>query len=243
MKEKLRFIALRVVKVNDTTSILEGYSREKGVVSILLKLSQSKESMRRHRVLQPPAIIECTGESRPAKQFTYISEPIPMIAIERIYSNPIRNALAIFTTELLGILLHEQGPDERLFDFIFSSIETLVKQPVSKIANFHIAFMRQLAFFLGIEPDFGSYITGARFDMDAASFRQATLWDNPGNLRPETESLFISKLHRINFRNMHLYRLTRDQRNATTDVMLQYFTLHYAKANAMKSLPILRSLL
>ena len=107
-------------------------------------------------------------------------------------------------------------------------------------ANFHICFLWGLGRLLGIEPDTEGYRQGMVCDMIDGVFRVTAplhrQWLNAD------ESAAVYALSRMNYTNMHLYRMSRLQRNALLDGELRYFSLHHTPLGAIKSLDVLRVL-
>ncbi|MDE6100390.1 MAG: DNA repair protein RecO, partial [Paramuribaculum sp.] len=158
-----------------------------------------------------------------------------------IHSHPVRSAIALFVAEVLGCVLRDGPPDSMLWRFIADGIAVLDRLPPSRLANFHICFLSRLASVIGIFPDIGSYSDGMVFDMADGRFRMTP------PLHPHffsaAESRAVPMLGRLNYRTMHLWRLSRDQRQSILDGILEYYSIHYASLTGLKSLEVLRSLM
>ena len=66
----------------------------------------------------------------------------------------IKSCIAIFLNEVLYKAIKQQGTDESMFGFVFSSVEWLDHQ-TEGLANFHLLFLIQLTRYLGFYPDTG----------------------------------------------------------------------------------------
>ena len=100
--------------------------------------------------------------------------------------------------------------------------------------------MMRLSRFIGFMPNVDDYVEGDFFDMRNACFvRTSPL--HPDYLSPEDASHVITLL-RMNFETMHLFRLTRSERNRIVDIIILYYRLHVASFPEMRSLNIVREL-
>ena len=63
----------------------------------------------------------------------------------------------------------------------------------------------------------------------------------PDYLRPD-EASRIGLLMRMDFDNMRFFRMSRQERNRCTEIILYYYRLHVAGFPELKSLDVLREL-
>lgn len=168
-----------------------------------------------------------------------MKEPKADIISHGIHSNPIKSALALFIAELLSVVLREYQEDKALFMFLRQSIERLNDATVG-VANFHLCFLFRLGRFVGIEPDVSTYQEGRIFDMVDGTFR-LTAPLHSQYLSPQ-DSAVVALLSRMSYDNMHKFRLSRENRNQMLDVILEYYTIHYASLSSLKSIDVLRAL-
>jgi DNA repair protein RecO (recombination protein O) len=52
----------------------------------------------------------------------------------------------------------------------------------------------------------------------------------------------VVALSRMTWENLHVFKFTREQRNATLDEILRYYTLHYSRLSDLSSLDVVRTL-
>ncbi|MCM1109696.1 MAG: DNA repair protein RecO C-terminal domain-containing protein [Clostridium sp.] len=243
MKQKLTFIALRPTRVGDSSVIVNAYSLEQGRIAVISQLPRGARGGARRTALMAMSVVECQGDRRPGREFWEISEPRTLRPMEPVYSNPLKNAVVQFLAELLTLLLRDQPADEPMFCFIDRSVGVLAGSSGTAAANFHLAFLIGLSRHLGIEPDESTWRPGRRFVMPEGVFKDAVgALASRGPVLEAGESAALAVLTRMTYRNMHLYRMTRAERNAALDRVLEYYTLHYASLASLKSLQILREL-
>lgn len=241
MKTSLQILVLRVTPYSDRHSIVWAYSRREGSVSLLAGAGAGRGATRNRALLMPLSVVECVADIRPGRDIHPISQLRPLIAPTSMLSMPGRVMTAQFLAETLGIVLAEGQADEGMWAFLTQSVSVLGDPAARGMANFHIAFLFALARVAGISPDMSTYRPGYCFDMVDATFtptlplRRAAL--------DARDADAMASLARMNYRNMHMYKMNRADRNRALDVAIDYFSLHYASLRSLHSLGVLRSML
>ena len=151
----------------------------------------------------------------------------------------IKVSIAFFLAEFLLSMLRESDRNEEAYTYIRQSIE-LLEAAEKGVANFHLAFMMGLTKHLGIYPNVEAYDRRPYFDMLSSEFVKKTP-PHPHYLKP-SEGRYLRQLERMTYRNMHLFRLSRGDRNLIVDYILKYYRLHLYDFPRLKSLEVLREL-
>lgn len=241
MKESLHIIALRTVKWTDKHSILSAYTLEHGRMSFLQPAGKGPEASRRRALMMPLGLVEAVADLRAGREIHTLGQARPLAPLAQLRSNPIKSLVAMFLAEVLQIVLREQQTDVGLWHFIEKSVVTLDALDGKRVANFHICFLMKLGALIGIEPDMDSWREGSVFDMPGGIFRMSA--PIHGHYLNMEQSALVHRLERMNYLNMHLYRLTREERGLLLDGILRYYSMHYALLGNLKSLDVLRGLL
>lgn len=209
-------------------------------MSFIIPAGEGRTSRRMRALLMPMSIVSAQCTIRPDRDLQTIREPLPRLSMTPVHTDPVRGIQTMFIAEVSDTLLREGDADAALFDFLQLTMETLVDLPADRILNFHIAFLRQLVVYLGIEPDFRSYRQGRFLDLSDGIFRMSPpLHSHWLDARDSSTAHLLS---RINYANMHRFCFSRTGRNDVTDHILSYITLHLAPMDRLRSLPVLRSL-
>lgn len=240
MLVRMEIIALRTTRYSDSSAILSAYSRSGGRVSFMVSAGSGREATRRRALLMPLGVVECVADVRPGRSIHGLREPRGLFAQSSLRGNPLKNAMASFLAEVLGLVLREGQADEGLWLYVRGAIEALEAMPGMRVANFHICFLLRLCRFLGIEPDWESWGDGKLFDMVEATYRYSAPLHRH-YLTPE-ESRGAYMLSRMSFGNMHKYKLNRRVRREILDAIMRYYSLHYAGMSGLKSLDVLAEL-
>lgn len=240
MKRQMHIIALRAIRHTDRSTILSAYSMEAGRVSFLMPAGTGREANRRRALLMPLAMVECVAEMKPGREVHVMHEPQAIEPLHSLRSHPVKSAIALFVAEACALLLRDGPPDAALYNYMCRSIMALETLPGNHVANFHLCFLYGLGEHLGIAPDTSDYRPGMIFDMLDGRFRMTPPMHN--HFLSAEQSQPVALLRRINYGNMHMFRLTRQQRNELLDGILKYYSLHYTALGSLRSLEVLREL-
>lgn len=242
MYRPLDCIALRTVRYSDRNSILTAYTRQAGRLSFLVPAGTGRAAARLRALLMPMGRFECVADIRPGRDIHSIRD-VKAVVLPPV-ADPLRSTIALFVADILSSLLKEPMADPLLFDFIDDALVRLGDSrrghalQGTALLNFHLCFLLRLTRFLGIEPDWPTYLPGSVLDFADGIFRRFPPAHR--NYLPPGESEAASSLGRMTFRNLGLYRLTRFERNTILDRILLYYQTHYPSVGEPPSLAILR---
>ena len=254
MQETFRGIVLRTVKYGDTSLIVDLFTENHGRMSFMASTLRAKRSVRSVSFWQPLSMVEFSAELLPN------GGKLPRPSDVRTYYNyidlpfsPIKSTLALFLAEFLSAALREEKENTPLYRYIESSLQwlDLADSPAS-IANFHLAFLMHLSRFIGIYPNLdvsgdlnlnpplSTVNSQLYFDLLAGTYcdRQPS---HAHFLRNE-EARVLPVLFRMNYPTMHLFRLSRRERQRILHVLNEYYRLHVPGFPELKSLEILQEL-
>lgn len=240
VKRQLHIVALRMVRHNERHNILTAYSRELGRVAFAVPAGAGREAQRRRALLMPLSIVECVADIRPGREVHLMFDPRSELPLTGLRLNPVRSTVAMFISEVLGIVLREGPPDAALYGYVCRSVAELDALPLRNVANYHLYFLYGLGRFLGIEPDVSDYRDNMVFDMADGRFRLSAPLH--GQFLDPVRSRAVVALSRMTPANLHMFRLSRRERNELLDGILRYYSLHYAALSGLRSLDVLREL-
>ena len=240
MYQKMTGIVLHTLKYNDTSNIVEIYTREGGRSSFLVKVPRSRKSGVRSVLFQPLAMVELEAEIRPNSSLHRIREAKAFYPFQSLPYHPYKSSIAMFLAEFLYRALKEEASNEPLFAYLIHSIRWLDECEGRSFANFHLVFLMRLSRFLGLYPNVDDYTTGCYFDMLNACFTPL-LPQGGAYLQPD-EAARIRLLLRMNYETMHLFGMNRTERNRCLTVINDYYRLHLPDFPILRSLDVLKEL-
>jgi DNA repair protein RecO (recombination protein O) len=239
MLSKTRGIVLHSVPYNDIRYIIHIYTEAFGRVSCLANRAKGRKNTVSKALFMPLSVIEIEMERHPRRDFCHIRETGLCLPLSRLFTDPVKNALALFLAEVLSRVIKETEPDSRLFDYLYRSI-SILEDAGKGVANFHLVFLLHLLNYLGVFPNIESYRENRYFDMQNGVFT-----DSPPlhkHYLNRGESLVFARLFRINFENMSFYDFSRHDRVNILNRIIAYYRLHLPEIPEIKSLPILQIL-
>lgn len=239
MLTPIHAICLRTVRYSDRNNILTLYSRERGRLSVALPSGIGREAARRRALTMPLSMVEGVADLRAGHELASVRDLRAMTALPALHADPVKISIAMFLTELLGVVVPDGEPDMRLFDFLAESVAALDASEEGT-ANFHLAFLYRLGHFIGIEPDVGTHRKGAVFDMLEGVFRPTPPLHRHFLTGEDAEAVVM--LSRMRWDNLRAFRMRRGDRRRILAAMLDYYGLHYARLTGLRSMEILGEL-
>ena len=239
MQEKLEGIVINVIKYNDKHNIAHIYTDKLGMLAFLVRQGTTHASRMRNAMFMPLSLIGFEARLQPGRELGTLHDVRRTAVLMSIYSDPMKNAVAMFVSELLSHTIQEQEQNMVLYSYIKSCILRLEESRAS-IANFHICFLYRLGQFIGIQPDIESYQEGYWFNMNEGVFTQSP---HAGmKSLPPAQAQVLPLLSRMTFDNMHHFKFTREQRNEMLEIILGYYRLHHSTLGTLRSPEVLKQL-
>ena len=239
MYEKLRGIVLNTIRYSDKHNIVHIYTDGRGLMSFAVPLGKTQAARMRNAMLMPLSLVSLEAAVTNGRDLARMRELQRNYPLASIYSDPVKNAIALFISELLAHVIQEPEGNLYLFRYIEQAVQ-LLEQMQGQVANFHICFLYHLGAHLGIQPNLESYSKDYWFDMTEGVFVPAAVRGH-ALLQPQ-EAQVIHLLSRMTFSNMAIFRFTRDERNRMLDVIINYYRLHNAAIGTLRSPDILKQL-
>ena len=253
MLAKSEAIVLHSIKYGETKMIVDLFSRLHGRLSFIVSLPKSFRGKLKKQYFQPLTLLSIEYDVRPQMQLQKLHDASILVPLSTLLYHPSKLSISLFLAEFLYHALRDEQQNEPLFDYVRSGIEWLDSRE-RDFANFHLVFLMHLSRFLGFYPNLESLtptlLSKERedrpqeerqyFDLRAATFCAAPPLHRDF-LMPQEASV-LRLMMRMDFANMHLFRLSRAQRNRCIEVALLFYRLHLPDFPDLKSLPVLQEL-
>lgn len=239
MQIKSPVIILRTIKYGDSKMIVDTFTRHGGRQTFVVAVPRSGKARVKKQFFQPMMVLSAEYDWRPKMQFQRFTDVVPSFPYHTLYTDPFKLSISLFISEVLCHALRGEQQDEALFDYIVGSMQWLDGSGGS-VANFHLVFLMRLSLFLGFYPNLDDYNEGDCFDLRAASFSSATPVHRDFLLPAETSKVCL--MMRMSLATMHLFRMSRAERNRLVDIIMTYYQIHLPDFPEMKSLSVVREL-
>lgn len=238
MLQETQAIILARRTLKDESVIVSTYTESFGRVDYVLYGAHSKKGGKRSAFLQPMSIVTIMADYRPNRDMQVVRSISCSVPLPSLLANPSKNTVAMFLSEFLTHTLRTNDADSLLFRFIHDSILWLNLTPSEKIGNFHISFLVRLSVFLGFMPNLGPLQNNMRY-FDLAQSDYVHYARSNADLINEEEQRFLRQLLRINYRNMHLFVMSRDERCNLLNRIIRYYQIHIQGFGQLKTLDVL----
>lgn len=239
MEVKTKAIVLRAVRYGDSRMIVDTLTASVGRVSFACGLSKTNRGKIKKQLFQPLTLLDIVFDYRPNVELQRIKDVRMARPFISIPFDAHKLSIGLFLAEFLVYASKGEQDGNRLEEFTEKSLLWL-DNAVEGFANFHLVFMIHVSLFVGFYPNLDGYSDGAWFDLRDGSFTM-TCPSHPDYLNPD-DSRRILLLTRMNFDNMRLFRMSRDDRNRCLDVIMAYYRLHVPNFSVLRSLDVLREL-
>ena len=215
------------------------YTKDFGRVTYIAPNTHGRKSKVSRALLQPLSILDMEVEHLNNRDLHRIKEAKCGFTVTQLHYHPVKNAIALFLSEVLYRVIQEKEPNLPMFDYLCRSIKWLDIAD-DGIANFHLSFLLQLSHYLGIRPNGESFKLGFFFDLINSVFSESLPEHNSYLNREDT--VVFERLLKINYENMALYTFTGQERTAIIRYIIKYYRLHTSDFPEIKSLAVMQSL-
>jgi len=205
----------------------------------MVSKSNSKTSKVKKALFSPLSILDLEVEHRDSRDIQKIKEAQVAMPLYSVTSDLNKTTIIFFLSDFLSKVLKDISENKSLFQFLQQSIQILEYTDKS-VANYHLAFILNLTRYLGFHPNLEDYNQEDIFDMLNGIFVNK----QPAHKHfvSRSDSFALSKLARITYENMHLFRFSQQDRINIINRILEYYRIHLGDFPSMKSLDVLHEL-
>ena len=239
MMTKTRAIVLHSLKFGEDKTIVEMLTADFGRVSFVCRIPKTQKGKLKKQFFQPLTMLFIEFDHRQGGGLQRLRDVQMAQPFTSIPFDAAKLSISLFVAEFLLHATRGEQRNEPLFQYVENSILWLDGQTRS-FANFHLVFMMRLSRFIGFFPNLEDYHEGDFFDLRNGSF--AAVRPLHSDFVEPAEAAHIGLLMRMGFESMHLFRLSRNERNRCAEFILAYYRLHVPGFSELRSLPILKEL-
>lgn len=239
MTEKTRAIMLHSIKYSESQLIVDFLTESMGRLSFLVRLPKSSNGKMKRQYFQPLMLLDIEFDYRPSRKLQRLINIGVAYPFGSIPLSPVKISLSLFLAEFLLYATRCEQKNASLFGFIYQSLVWL-DQASGNISNFHLLFLVRLTYFLGLEPNLAEWTGKEYFDLMDGCF--VSLVPSHSHYLSIADSFHLVQIFRLRYNTMHLYPMSRQERNHCVEVIIEYYQLHIPGFPDMKSLPVLKTL-
>ena len=241
---KTKGIVLRSVKYGETSLVVTVFTELFGLQSYMINgvRTSSKKGTGKASLFQPTAILDLVVYHNELKHLNRIREFRWAHLYDHLMSDVIKNAVALFMTELLTKCLKQPEANPELFYFTEDALLHLDKSSGTVTANFPLFFALHLPVFFGFRIDDNYSASNVYLDLQEGSY-VATQPGHPHFL-DDKQAYIVSQVLKVRQpEELEQMKLNHEFRRNLLFALERFYALHVQDFGTMKTLPVLREIL
>ena len=233
MLVKTNAIVLSKLKYRDNDLIVKCYTKQRGIVSYLIRgVYKSSKGSSKSVYFQPLSLLIIEENFKPNHSLQNIKEVKFDYLYKTLHTHILKSAIVMFLSEVLSSVLKEEEQNEPLYKYIEHTLQLLDQE--IEFSNFHLLFLLNLTKYLGFYPD-NENLDKAYFNLSNGLFESKK--DEFYSISGENLAI-LKQLLGINFDVLNAIKLNSKQRQSFLNIVLLYFELHLGDFKKPKSLQI-----
>ena len=232
-------IVLHSIKFGDAQVIIDLFTEQSGRLPFICRIPKTAKAKVKKQFFQPLTCLELNFDYRQNARLQRMRDVRIAHPFSSIPFDPYKLAISLFIEEFLYHATRNEQVNAPLFQYVEDSILWL-DGCMRPVPNFHLVFMMRLSRFLGFYPNLEDRAPGCFFDLRNGYFTLDRPL-HPDFLMPD-DAARISLLMRMNFETMHLFAMSRADRNRCAETILDYYRLHIPNFPELKSFDVLKAL-
>ena len=237
MITKTRGIVLRSVRFGESSLIVDVLTKSSGRVSFMVHIPKTSKGKIKKQYFQPMTLLDFEYDFRQRSNLQRIKDVRVSLPYSSIPIDPAKSCISLFLSEFIYYATRNEQENPTLFTYISTSLEWL-DNAYEDFANFHLVFMMRLGKFLGFHPFLEDFTPGCFFDLRNGYFTLSMPLHT--DFLNAADAGHLYNLMRMNFDTMKLFKLSHDDRNRITEIVLRYYKLHLPNMPELQSFDILR---
>lgn len=237
MITKTRGIVLRSVRFGESSLIVDVLTKSSGRVSFMVHIPKTSKGKIKKQYFQPMTLLDFEYDFRQRSNLQRIKDVRVSLPYSSIPIDPAKSCISLFLSEFIYYATRNEQENPTLFTYISTSLEWL-DNAYEDFANFHLVFMMRLGKFLGFHPFLEDFTPGCFFDLRNGCFTLSMPLH--ADFLNAADAGHLYNLMRMNFDTMKLFKLSHDDRNRITEIVLHYYKLHLPNMPELQSFDILR---
>lgn len=237
MITKTRGIVLRSVRFGESSLIVDVLTKLSGRVSFMVHIPKTSKGKIKKQYFQPMTLLDFEYDFRQRTNLQRIKDVRVSLPYSSIPIDPAKSCISLFLSEFIYYATRNEQENPTLFTYISTSLEWL-DNAYEDFANFHLVFMMRLGKFLGFHPFLEDFTPGCFFDLRNGCFTLSMPLHT--DFLNAADAGHLYNLMRMNFDTMKLFKLSHDDRNRITEIVLRYYKLHLPNMPELQSFDILR---
>jgi len=230
-------IVISALKYGEADLIVKCFTQKSGLKSYLLRgILKSKKRKFKTSMFQPLSHLVLVAKHKNKGTLEYLQEAKMLSTYRTMHTDVMKSTMVLFISEILRNSIQEEEENEALYHYLETTLNWLDHH--EKFANFHLLFILKLSRYLcfysydsNTNPVYFNMLDGVFKDMETNNY-----------CIEEQNSLVLKQLLGINFDELELLKLTKNNRTHFLEMLLLYYQLHIDAFKKLKSLEVLHEI-
>jgi DNA repair protein RecO (recombination protein O) len=227
---KTKGIVLNYIKFKESSIIVKIFTARFGVQSYLVNGVRSAKSKQKMALFLPLTQLDLVVYKNNKKDIQRISEFKTLVNYSSLFYNHYKTSISFFLTEILSKTLSPEEDQEDLFAFISNSLVIFDEQEETKSLNFHLLFLMNYSFHLGIYADADELL------------KQVENWLPYTVEEKEFTKKGLKTIEHITIQSCDDFTLNARERKLCLYALLVFFQKNYSSLENIKSYEVLKDL-
>ncbi|HEX9826084.1 MAG TPA: DNA repair protein RecO [Flavobacteriaceae bacterium] len=233
MLVKTNAIVLSKLKYRDNDLIVKCYTKQRGIVSYLVRGAlKSQKGGSKTVYFQPLSLVLIEEQYKENRSLQSINEIKLEFLYQTLHTDILKSAIIMFLSEVLSSVLKEEEQNESLYHYIENTLRWLDYK--AEVSNFHLLFLLNLTKYLGFYPD-NQNTNNTYFNLSNGLFESKK--DEFYSITGKNLTT-LKQLLGMDFDGLNTIKLNSKQRQSFLNMLLLYFELHLGDFKRPRSLSI-----
>ena len=233
---------MRTIKYGETSIIAHIFTELFGIQSYLVNGARTSGKTSKAHFFQPASILEMQVYHNDLKNLQRIKDLKWSVLCKNIFSDVVKNSVALFMVELLQKSLKQPETNEGLFQFCEDAFLQLDIANIEVTANFPIYFSLQIAQILGFGLSDNYSHERNVFNLNDGNFSTENS-ASPNHLSKELSWHISQLLKAVHPQDLDEIKMNRNIRKEILKSLESYYAWHIAEFGTMKTLNVLSEVL
>jgi DNA repair protein RecO (recombination protein O) len=239
MISKTNGIVFKTIKYSDNSLIAKVYTEAHGLRSYLVRGLSGKGAAVKKSAFQQLSILELVVYEKERNNLQNVKEIVSIYPYKSLPFDMRKRCIGMFINEVMYRSIHNEEPDSRLFEFIYTALIELDNRE-DEVENFHLRFLTGLTKYLGFTPRNNFSKANQYFDLQEGVFVN----DKPMHNNYLDQSMSLKLYYLIHKpENINALITNAADRNELLVKLLDYYRLHIPVFGEVKSHLVLKELL
>jgi DNA repair protein RecO (recombination protein O) len=236
-------IILRTTKYGETSLVVSAFTELFGIQNYLVNgVRSAKVNNTKATLYLPCSILEMEVYHNEKNNLHRIKNCNRAYVYENLFSDVVKNCIALFCVELLSKLLKQPEQQLDLFEFCEDAFVQLDNAPQHIAANFPLFYALHLSYFFGFKINDNYSDNNCYLDLLEGAFTEVPPLHQ--NFLQGIDANIISELLKVTvLQELDLFKLNQQKRRELMQHIIMYYNLHISDFGQMKTLKVMQAIM